>query len=68
MGKYDGCIIQKIMFLRLHYYLLLLSIHQIYYAAQRCIKYLTQLLLIPIVMKMRWTILIGSYLVKPQTV
>ena len=33
MDKYDSYIIQKIMFLRLHCYLLLWNIHRIYNAA-----------------------------------
>ena len=38
MGKYDSYIIQKILFLRLHYYLLLWSIHRIFYAALTMFK------------------------------
>ena len=38
MGKYDSYITQKILFLRLHYYLSLWSIHRIYYAALKMIK------------------------------
>ena len=56
---------------RLHYYLLLWSICRTYYAALKMFKvFLTQALLIPKMMKMRWKALavklIGSSLVKQQ--
>ena len=38
MGKHDSYIIQKILFLKLYYYLLLWSIHRIYYAALKMFK------------------------------
>ena len=38
MGKHGSYIIQKILFLRLHYYLLLWSIHRIYYTALKMFK------------------------------
>ena len=38
MGKYDSYIIQTILFLRLHYHLLLWSIHRVYYAASNTFK------------------------------
>ena len=38
MSKYDGYIIQKIQFLRLHYYLLLWSILRIYYTTLKMFK------------------------------
>ena len=38
MGKCDSCIIQKIMFLWLHYYLLLWSIQRIYNASLKMFK------------------------------
>ena len=38
MSKYDSCIIQRILFLMLHYYLLLWSIQRIYYAALKMFK------------------------------
>ena len=38
MCKYDSYIIQKTLFLRLHYHLLLWSIHRIHYAAIKMFK------------------------------
>ena len=38
MGKYDSYIIREILFVRPHYYLLLWSIHRIYYAALKMFK------------------------------
>ena len=38
MGKYDSYIVQKIQFLKLHYYLLLWSIHRNYYTALKMFK------------------------------
>ena len=64
MGKYNSYIIQRFLFLRLDYYILLWSIHRIYYAALKGKNYMTQLLLVPVMIRIRWTIYLEALAVK----
>ena len=77
MDKYDSCIIQKILFIKAPIIIFYCGVFiEFIMLHQRCLKYLTQPLLIPVMMKMRRTIrvkamavkLVGSSLVKQQIV
>ena len=74
MGKYKAVLFERFCFLKQHYYLYCGVVIEFIILHYRYLKYMTQPLLILVMMKMRWTIdlkalavkLIGSLLVKQQ--